>query len=372
MVLAALIGVAVGAAVLIVMGGGPAAVQRLFLSNRPPKMHFSDGAKVDTDCAMPPSASELPVTERTDLDAVPECADAKACACTKGYEQYVERLDAQKTPRVDLDAELADTSPQIYDPDVDHFANDELRAALIAAAHLDDLLEEDRVVVTTVRMGADQAACERGLTLRHPNLGEMRAVLRVPHAGKAPYPAVLLLHGHTETAEQMMDRVGDALVGAGFVVLAPQLRALCADGNENKIARALLLRGQSLVGVHAAEVVAWTRVMRHWSIVDDERIGAAGHSAGASTLNLAVRIDPSIRALVTDTTSTYRERNDGDLLSTTMSPAIHPYHRLINEFSTLPIPVLPVPYGQFDHELVVDFFHAVLHVGTTTVPISDG
>ncbi|MCB1152372.1 acetylxylan esterase, partial [bacterium] len=234
------------------------------------------------------------------------------------------------------------------------------------------LLEEDRVVVTTARMGADPAACERGLLLRHPNLGEMRAILRVPHTATAPMPAVLILHGHSETAEQMMDRVGNALVDAGFAVLAPQLRGVCADKNEDAIVKDLLLRGQALVGVHAAEVVAWTRVMRHWQIIDDERIGAVGHSAGASTLNLAVRIDPTIRALVTDTTSTYRERNDDGLLSTTMSPALHPYHRLINEFSSLLIPVLPVPYGQFDHTLVVDFLRAVLHAGTTTRPVESG
>ena len=68
-------------------------------------------------------------------------------------------------------------------------------------------------------------------------------------------------------------------------------------------------------------------------------------SGGSSASNLTVRLEPAVRAFVSDCQVDWYKSSDFELYHCETAPALFPYHELINAFTTAAVPVKAVPYG---------------------------
>ncbi len=118
-------------------------------------------------------------------------------------------------------------------------------------------------------------------------------------------PAVIVLHGHNSSPEDavglslnpLFGPIGRDLVKKGFVVLVPKARFEHVDmKEETRQAMGLLVRGHTLMGERARDVVGFAEFLRGHPAVDGENIGLLGWSMGATTGLFAAALDPGIKA----------------------------------------------------------------------------
>lgn len=143
----------------------------------------------------------------------------------------------------------------------------------------------------------------RKLLFFEPAVGSFEGLLLLPH-GDGPHPAILGLHGHRDTDRIFVrEFMGEDLSRAGFAVLVPRLRAHHCSLRESRIALTLLEHGFTLMGLRAYEALLMLEVLAAEPGLDPSRTGIPGHSGGASTGNLVIRITGDRRpvaAYVTD------------------------------------------------------------------------
>jgi dipeptidyl aminopeptidase/acylaminoacyl peptidase len=106
-----------------------------------------------------------------------------------------------------------------------------------------------------------------------------------------------------------------------------------------------LLRGFNLVGLRVYETLLGLKYLRSRPEVDPDRVGLIGHSGGSSASNLTVRLESAVRAYVSDCAVDWFKSSDFELYHCETAPALFPYHEVINDFATAPVPVKAVPYG---------------------------
>ena len=148
----------------------------------------------------------------------------------------------------------------------------------------------------------------------------------------------------------------------GYAILMLTMRAMSIDTHEHRISRELLTDGFALMGLRVYETLVGFKYLRTRAFVDPFRIGLIGHSGGSSTGNMTIRIERRFTAFVSDHNVDYSEwGNLWDMYHCETIPRIYPYHLLINDFSTSPIPIKAVPYGYANGMgEIFDFFDAHL------------
>jgi len=186
---------------------------------------------------------------------------------------------------------------------------------------------------------------ERSLLFVDPYLGEFDGLLLFPKDG-APFPGVVAMHGHCSSAAGFRDDYyGGEFPKHGYAILLLNMGVMCGGEQEHSMTETMLLNGFTLLGLRVYETLLGIKYLKCLPFVDGKRLGVIGHSGGAGANNLTIRITPDIRACVTDFTAKYCEIEPGTgyLIDETV-PDLYPYHQLINDFSTSPIPVLMENY----------------------------
>lgn len=192
---------------------------------------------------------------------------------------------------------------------------------------------------------------ERQLLFSDPYVGTFKGILLTPEApaGRRPvrYPAVVALHGHSETAEVYRDTYfAREYPRHGIGILIITSRVMEPWLGEYNVAKNLLLNGFSLMALHSYEALIALKYLDCNPEVKPGSLGLIGHSGGSSAGNLLVRLAPKlIEAYVSDLTIDYSMLDIPEPYHCETIPNVHPYHRLINDFDTSRVPVLPVGYG---------------------------
>jgi dienelactone hydrolase len=142
-----------------------------------------------------------------------------------------------------------------------------------------------------------QPATDTLVTLRSRG-ARLAARIGLPAGGRAPHPAVVLVHGSGEiTGRDLMDGPGRRLIDMGFVVLAYDKRGVGQStgdyemiGPSNSPRMFDLLAADALVGVEA---------LRRRSDVDPARIGLLGFSQAGWIAPLAASRSRDVAFFVT-------------------------------------------------------------------------
>lgn len=105
---------------------------------------------------------------------------------------------------------------------------------------------------------------------------ERDAILQVPKsAGQSPLPLLIMLHGATQSAEEMLEYLGEPPEEAGLAVLAPNSRDTTWDAIANR----------GLVGGFGVDVDFIHRALQRafeTAAIDPARVSIGGFSDGAS------------------------------------------------------------------------------------------
>jgi hypothetical protein len=305
------------------------------------------------------------VVETRDLTATWNYLDPGAC-----YDDYLGFLDKAAEyshPQTDRQISQAFTktisSKPFLTPPPDAL---QLRKNIVDRLNIRFLLEgrgkrELRVVVSKEESTPDGVT--QTLLFRDPWVGTFEGVLLLPKH-KNPKSAVLVFHGHGETAQRYLEdfpRIAD-LRARGMAVLLLTMRVNNADANEDLLSRVFLAHGFTLLGMHEYEMLLGYEYLYH-KLGKHARYGLIGHSGGSTSGNLLIRIMPVFAAYVSDNTTEYWQPYRSHI-NDAIVPSLRPYSRAINDLSTSQIPVLRTPYGyagQWDK--IIDFFDRRLNPG---------
>ena len=291
------------------------------------------------------------VIEKENLGATWDCGD-RPLQCVGDYVEFIDlaRAYADRIPLPELWGEISactrDRVPLFVDPEPAEM----LRAQIVKALNLGflvDGLDERPLVATTIRVDEADTYTETEVLFTDPWVGTFEGILLVPK-GEGPFPAVLAIHGHDDTAAIYRDDYhGGDYPAHGYAILMLTMRAMGLDlgQSEHWIARELMLAGFDLIGLRVYESMLGLKYLRYLPEIDDARIGLIGHSGGSSASNLTVRVDPGIAAYVSDYNVDYCEwGTPWEPYHCETAPDVYPYYPLIRDFSTCATPVLQVPY----------------------------
>jgi len=195
------------------------------------------------------------------------------------------------------------------------------------------------------------------LGLTDPWLGMIQVILLLP-TGPGPHPVVIGHPGHFENAFVFRDEHdGASYPGRGHAIAIISPRAYDGYTIEDLATRTALLNGFSMMAVRVYELMLVRKMLRCRLDIDTDRLGLIGHSGGSGVGNLMIRVGHDlIDAYVTDNTNSYFNWVGGALQDET-DPALYPWFRVINDFSTATMPVLEVPYGFVnEYQQIGDFF----------------
>ena len=249
------------------------------------------------------------VTVVTDLSQTFNCA---ARDCMAPYRSFVTDHPQFAHPRpeaVVLD-ELAAIEQQPLPP-VMTLSQAELRTKIIDALNIGFMVDglDARPLQVTIFAETEQAGImSRRLIFADPLVGEFEA-LQLEPAGSARVPAIIGLHGHSDTPAIFASKfLGTELANDGYLVLMPQFRAMNCIGPEDEISRTLISGGFHLMAMRVYESLLLAKYLRSSDRVDAAHIGILSHSGGSSTANLVVRLTNGIAAQVTDYYVDWRDR----------------------------------------------------------------
>lgn len=306
-----------------------------------------------TACASSSGDGPPNVRESREIGRALGCPDNEGCAAD--YERFIERAREQRSPvsQEELDRSLLAIARGEVGLVEGPISRRELRDAVLDGLNIRFLVEgldERPLEAVIVREAEVSSHLETELLFIDPYVGELQGLFLRPR-GEGPFPAVVAIHGHGDDAFVYRDRYhGGEYPGRGYAILILTMRAMGIDETEHEISRSLLLEGFTLIGLRTYESLLGSKYLRHRGDILHERIGLIGHSGGSSTGNLTVHAtgpDPGrgFRAYVSDHEVTFFLSSPFEPYHCETVPALYPYHRLINDFSGSPIPVLRVPYG---------------------------
>ena len=224
----------------------------------------------------------------------------------------------------------------------------EFNDAIRAAAGIDwllDGLETRPLRVTEVDRGDEPGWRFRSWQLEDPYVGRLRGVTILPD-GEGPFPTIVVAHGHTEADwEWIQEFDGWELTRRGFAVVVPTLRVNEAGLAESDVTMWLLRNGMSFAGVRVYEHLLAQKYAASLPEVDPCRMGLVGHSGGAVTSNLTIRVSVGFRSLVTDLISDYYTPMPGGLILDETAPRLNSLRRQINNFEVTHRPILQLGYN---------------------------
>jgi len=332
---------------------GDIAARDLFLQDSFPDFSGDLGDGPDEGSFVPDVVDVAPnVIERQDPGGSWPCADPATCIedyltflkkapySGKGWSeetiaQMLADIDAGNVPQTDTllsSEELART----------------ITEALTIGFLLDGLASRE-LTVTTIRESAFPDHVEKHLLFEDPWVGTFEALFLLPH-GPGPFPAVLALHGHGDSAAVFRDDYhGNEYPARGFAILMLTFRAMgngLASLTEYDVTVRFMKKGYALMGMRVYEALLGLKFLRHSSLVDTDRVGLVGHSGGSSAGNLVLRVDRGLQAYVSDHHVDWAEWEPTfRIVHCETVPHLYPYSEQINDFSTSVTPVLSVDYG---------------------------
>lgn len=209
---------------------------------------------------------------------------------------------------------------------------------------------------------------EKELLFKNTEVGDISVLLLIPKRN-GPWPAIVGLHGHGDSKKIFKNNYfGKDLVKKGFVVIMPDLRAMCCNKPEETISERLLSNGFTLMGLRIYETHLLIEYLKSRNFVN-KKIGIIGHSGGSELINLVVRISNDIKAGISDFESDMLDlcwdRKDCIPPSPNCRthcqtiPALSYYMPQINDSATLKIPFLKFNYKypeSDDKQEVLNFF----------------
>ncbi len=312
---------------------------------------LSTCAATSVGCAPAPSdgaPAPVNVVRREQLGADWACASPDDC--TADYLRFLDLAADHARPldAATLDARVVAIGAGDVPLAVEPLAADALADAIVEATGIGFLLEDldaRELQVVTVGRGGTDSYDEAELLLTDPLLGTFKGILLMPK-GEGPFPAVVAVHGHPESAEVFRDlHHGAEFPSRGYAILMLTMRVMAIDDVEREMSWRLLEQGFSLVGLRVVEALLGLKVLRTEPRVDADRIGLIGHSGGASASNLTVRLEPRLRAYVSDNQVDWFRSGEDEPYHCETVPGLYPLHARINDFSTSATPIDPVLYG---------------------------
>ncbi len=318
-------------------------------------------------------AAGLNITEGSDLDGNWRCQPIASqpspwqpSACNQDYLEFpgrAERWAVADEDCGDLHKQLAELWKDGWDqprPPIPELSPSALAEDLKDTLNIRGLLEGDSVEpsldarpleVMTISERDAGGYREFEMVFKDPYVGSFHGLLLMP-PGKGPFPAVLALPGHGETAAQHRDdRFGWLLAEEGYAVLILTTRAYDTGSAEHEATLAMLCGGFSTMTVRVYEALLALKFLRSRAEVCNGRIGLIGHSGGSVAGNLLVRVSPQLRAYVSDLTAIHFNVGDpleGDeygQIADETHPGLARLSANLNALETVGTPVLSVPYG---------------------------
>jgi hypothetical protein len=316
----------------------------------------------------------------------------QASACNADYLQLSRRTDEWALP-VDnckgLHEQLAAMWEDGWDqprPPIPDLSPEALRESIRDTLNISGLMDGDAshpsldarsLSVVTIGERESGGYKEWELVFEDPFVGTFHGLLLVP-PGEGPFPAVLALPGHGESAAEHRDnRYGWLFPEEGYAVLILTTRAYDTGPAEHEATLSLLCGGFSTMTVRVYEALLALKFLRGRSEICNDRIGLIGHSGGSIALNLLVRLWPHARAYVSDLTAIHFNVGDpleGDefgQIGDETHPGLARLSANINDFETLTTPILAVPYGYADGPVPIFEFFAQ-HMGLEEAAGSQG
>jgi hypothetical protein len=301
-------------------------------------------------CGNGDDGSPLRVEESEQLGTTWDCLDPGDC-----IEDYLEFSDlaseySHPIGEEELNSWINDCRYGRVPVHTEELKPETLREGLIGALNIRFLLEglDKRSLEATIIRREDHGDyIEEEILFWDPWVGTFQGILLLP-PDPGPHRGIVAVHGHSDSAAVFRDDYyGTAYPPEGFAILMLTMRAMSFDQKEAEATWALLRSGFNLIGLRIYESLLGYKYLRWREDVDQYRIGLIGHSGGSSTGNLTIRLEPRLRAYVSDHMVAYMT-SDSDIIHCETVPAVYPYNRLINYFDTAEVPVLSVTYGYPD------------------------
>ncbi|MBT3721589.1 hypothetical protein HN789_07810 [archaeon] len=247
----------------------------------------------------------------------------------------------------------------------------ELRKEIITNLNIDELynnLEKKSLDVRTINSKKYENYTEHELLVFDEYIGCYNVLLLTPSIINKKLPAIIGLHGHDDTNQIFKEKyMGKDLANLGYVVIMPQFRAMEGKdwgAKEVNVSTYLYNNGFSLMGIRMYESLLLIKYLKSLDYVDQNNIGIIGHSGGSTTANLLVRTTKHIKALVTDNTWNFDElitnfvkEEEVGIIHCKIYPELYEYHKNIDDWSTLEIPFMHVPYAfEKNRSEIINFF----------------
>lgn len=142
------------------------------------------------------------------------------------------------------------------------------------------------------------------------------AYLLIPNQQTGKFAAILAIHGHHTTKEEVVGvkqsrygvDFGLRLVKTGFCVLAPNIPFSEDIGVEDHVALKLIMAGSSLTGIRVSYLKALIDYLASLHFIDPERLGCIGWSMGGGLAMYLSAVDKRVKvAAVSSSFGTYRD-----------------------------------------------------------------
>ncbi|HXV75330.1 MAG TPA: dienelactone hydrolase family protein [Candidatus Polarisedimenticolaceae bacterium] len=301
--------------------------------------------------------------------------DGCGSGCGNAYLELARRFAERGAPisAAELDRRLA-AAEATADAPLLGLGRDELARRIVAELRIGWMLDDRErrgLAVAQLAERRGDGFVRRKLLFWDPLVGSFEGTLLLP-GGSGRHPAILGLHGHRRDDETFVrDYFGEELAARGFAVLVPRLRADDCSRSENRIARELLERGFTLMGLRVYEALRMVDYLDTLPQVDAGRIALFGHSGGSSLANLLLRVSDRFDAAVVDHEVDFRKRRGPCHLHCETIPGMFPLAADINDRRTLAIPWMRASYKyvrEGESGQVIDFLDRRLALVATTDP----
>ena len=165
-----------------------------------------------------------------------------------------------------------------------------------------NLTDEGPIAVKILREKKTEGLIIRLLSIKSCSF-QSRAYLIFPRNIKGPQPAILCLHGHHTSIEDVVGlrrspfgvNFGIRLAKRGFVVFAPEIPYSKDMATEDLLSLNLIMAGGTLTGLRISFLRALLDYLSSLPFVDSERIGCVGWSMGGGLTLYLATIDKRIK-----------------------------------------------------------------------------
>jgi hypothetical protein len=304
-----------------------------------------------TGCRAPEAPLSLPTTSTFELvdDPGSTAPCRKPQTCVEDYLSLGDRISFDGTPQTkrDVESQLDAIKAGLIPSSEALLSPTDLQGLIRQATGVSPLLERLPSTQRTVRISRRwETKSLRGykLLIEDPYVGTWEATLLLPR-GAGPFPALVASHGHADDATAFLDgQHGRLYPKEGVAVLVHTQRVSFADEHEDRVARALLAQGGSLMAVRSYEVLVGLSLLRSFNQIDPARIALIGHSGGALANLLTVRLTGGFAAHVADGIAEYNSWDDG-LIADESLPMLYPHANQLSRTEGSPIPTIRLEYG---------------------------